>query len=427
MISTPIAITSISGSFISRSSDPAFASPSGGVAATFSMTKVDIRADPTLPAYFTLHQAKLQGDEVKPSGAVDLASAHRTRVLLQLSDTEQYLGVDSGRSGRMSEYVAPMPSCVWEFLKLPHNPLAFALSHPGTSTMLFADAKSKGNLTLTPLTPKPPTGACFLLYIPASLSQAVQVQQQTVGVAVRPFIQRAMPYIQAVGAIGGLATAGALVTNIIIQQHTAAAAKATATTSVVPNSGGKQVDGPDQQQQHDGSAAGSSAAGSHGLQDSTAPAGGMDLNLANTAGHDQVQLADGPLPAAVPDHGASPAAADVTTTTASAADAAVVDPAAFSALSIDDPSHVDMSGFDHALAAASSGAGDGWDIGGGAGMDDAAVAQMVSDFGAAGHADGADGVDLNEFGLSHDDDGHFHHVGMDGHDGGHDDGGHGHH
>ncbi|KAI9156049.1 hypothetical protein H9P43_009159 [Blastocladiella emersonii ATCC 22665] len=416
-LTTPVSMVDIKERYIERDTKAKV------TAGAFKFAKFDIKKESHRAAYFTI--SLVSDTKMWRVDTFDLNQGHKAKMVLQCADTELYLAVDKD-FGTLTERADIDHAAVWEFLKLPHNPLAFALAHPEAKKILVADAKD-GALTLVDwdvpgAAPKPSLASSFMLFMPASIAQAVQAQNAPQ----QPWIQKAMPYISAVSAIGGLATAGALVGNLMKANAVQSAPQAPAhtTTSTVPN---KLVD--------DSGASSSSAAGAavtanHLTDANPATDAGFTLDLGTTAHSEAVTLADGSalpaaLPAALPSTTAdSPAAAPA----ASAAHNAVDDTSA--------PASDDVAAQFHALDAAIEDAtapsAGGWDIGG-AGMDDADVAALVHDFGAADLAAGGDGgadhADMAELGLVVDDHGNFHHVGGfdGGEDGGHHDGGGEHH
>jgi hypothetical protein len=176
----------------------------------FEFSKIDMRKDSMEAAYFHVHL--ITDTKLWRTDAFDLNSGHRQKMVLQSAESDMYLAVHR-RTHTITEVREVGPSSVWEFVKLPHNPLSFALVHVQTHMLLSAHTKtrSKGTLRLIPKTHRVDPSAAFTFYMTPSIAQAVQAQ----GMEPKVWIQSYMPYISALAALGGLVTAGALLGNIM--------------------------------------------------------------------------------------------------------------------------------------------------------------------------------------------------------------------
>ncbi|KNE64892.1 hypothetical protein AMAG_19392 [Allomyces macrogynus ATCC 38327] len=103
--------------------------------------------------------------------------------------------------------------------------------HVESEKMLMTDPKT-GDLALvergSAAATKHALHQAFMIYMPANIGQAVATQNAPK----QPWITKAMPYISAVGAVGGIATAAALVTNVLRSSQASHPAASTTTTPV---------------------------------------------------------------------------------------------------------------------------------------------------------------------------------------------------
>ncbi|KNE64897.1 hypothetical protein AMAG_19397 [Allomyces macrogynus ATCC 38327] len=186
-----------------------------------------MRKDPMAAAYFNIHL--ITDTKMWRTDAFDLNAGHHQKMVMQTADTEQFLGVNA--DGKFIEQDELDHAVVWEFLRLPHNPLAFSLMHVESEKMLMTDPKT-GDLALvergSAAATKHALHQAFMIYMPANIGQAVATQNAPK----QPWITKAMPYISAVGAVGGIATAAALVTNVLRSSQASHPAASTTTTPV---------------------------------------------------------------------------------------------------------------------------------------------------------------------------------------------------
>ncbi|KAJ3373164.1 hypothetical protein GGF31_001154 [Allomyces arbusculus] len=219
-LTQPVGIKDIKDRYLTRSAK-------AGIPYTF--IKLDVQKDPMRVLYFNVHL--VTDTKVYQTAAFDLNAGHHQKLALQCADSELYLGVNLS-SKQLEESEQVEQATVWEFVKLAHHALAFSLLHVATNQMLTADPKT-GALQLvqrgSPAGNKSLLHQAFVLHMPINLVQAVQAQQAPH----MPWIAKAMPYISAVGAIGGVVTGAALVANIM-KSSAASSAAAAANHPVTP-------------------------------------------------------------------------------------------------------------------------------------------------------------------------------------------------
>ncbi|KAL7749882.1 hypothetical protein RI367_004758 [Sorochytrium milnesiophthora] len=195
----------------------------------YSFKKLDMKKsdDQAKAAYFLL--SLVTDTKMWNTDTFDLNSGHNAKMVIKCYDTDQYLGIGSSASPSSDGLVEVSQidhTSVWEFKKLPHNPLAFSLFHPESKCYLAVSSSG----ALTAVGGRPTTASAFVMFIPSTVAQAVQLQNMEA----RPVIQKILPYLSAVGAIGGLGTASALVSAQIRAAQQASATTAAAAATPAP-------------------------------------------------------------------------------------------------------------------------------------------------------------------------------------------------
>ncbi|KAJ1503570.1 hypothetical protein HMI54_007965 [Coelomomyces lativittatus] len=188
-LNTPISIQDQQGAFIMRNAS-----------GKYVFSKFDIQKDPSRASYFYI--SLVTDTKMWRTELFDLNTGHKQKLVLQTCDSECYLGVIKGQ-GQVKEFKTIDHSTVWEFRKLPHNPLAFALIHVASNMTL---ASKKGQLVLTPTAT---LESSFTLYVAPSTQQALMLQNTPK----TPMITKIMPWFSALSAIAGVATSTALILN----------------------------------------------------------------------------------------------------------------------------------------------------------------------------------------------------------------------